>query len=279
MGKNRVTPLILLIFDLSQLIIGRMQSEEFVLIFGTSLFLILAGFIVLFAVQYRKEQLKFTIEKQRFKQEILQAEVEIREKTLEDVGKELHDNLGQIASLTRINLAGMRSGHSNPEKVDQSITLMDKLIEEMRNLSHQLNDGVQMRLSLSEQIEQDVRRLNNLEGLEVCFSMNAPALHMSGDKAVLIYRIFQEALSNVLKHSQANELSIRVEEEEKNIKLTVEDNGIGLPVENLKQDGIGMKNMRSRAALLGAEFSVSNRNPKGTALSLKLNKEKLNEQN
>jgi two-component system NarL family sensor kinase len=70
-----------------------MQSEEFILVFGTLLFLFLAGFIVLFAVQYRKAQLKFTIEKQRFRQEILQAEVEIREKTLQDVGKELHDNL------------------------------------------------------------------------------------------------------------------------------------------------------------------------------------------
>ncbi len=279
MDKNGITPLILLIFDLSQLIIGRMQSEEFVLIFGTSLFLILAGFIVLFAVQYRKEQLKFTIEKQRFRQEILQAEVEIREKTLEDVGKELHDNLGQIASLTRINLAGMRSGHSNPEKVDQSLSLMDKLITEMRNLSHQLNEGVQLRLSLSEQIEQDVRRLNNLQGLVVGFKMKTNSLNLRGDKAVLIYRIFQEGLSNVLKHSQASEMTVCIEEDDKNVKLTIEDNGIGLNDENLKKDGIGMKNMRSRAALLGAEFSVSNLNPRGTALSIVLNKEKLNENN
>jgi signal transduction histidine kinase len=256
-----------------------MQSEEFVLIFGTSLFLILAGFIVLFAVQYRKEQLKFTIEKQRFRQEILQAEVEIREKTLEDVGKELHDNLGQIASLTRINLAGMRSGHSNPEKVDQSLSLMDKLITEMRNLSHQLNEGVQLRLSLSEQIEQDVRRLNNLQGLVVGFKMKTNSLNLRGDKAVLIYRIFQEGLSNVLKHSQASEMTVCIEEDDKNVKLTIEDNGIGLNDENLKKDGIGMKNMRSRAALLGAEFSVSNLNPRGTALSIVLNKEKLNENN
>jgi signal transduction histidine kinase len=255
-----------------------MQSEEFILIFGTLLFLFLAGFIVLFAVQYRKEQLKFTIEKQRFRQEILQAEVEIREKTLQDVGKELHDNLGQIASLTRINLAGMRSGHNNPEKVDQSLTLMDKLIEEMRNLSHQLNDGVKLRLSLSDQIKEDVRRLNNLEGLDVSFSMNVHELKVSGDKAVLIYRIFQEALSNVLKHSQASELSINVEEDDKNVKLTIEDDGIGMPDKNVKQDGIGMKNMRSRAALLGAEFSVSNRMPSGTTLSIKLNKEKLNDE-
>ncbi len=278
MNECRVTPFLLLIFGLSQLTTGGMQSEEFILIFGTLLFLFLAGFIVLFAVQYRKEQLKFTIEKQRFRQEILQAEVEIREKTLQDIGKELHDNLGQIASLTRINLAGMRSGHSNPEKVDQSLALMDKLIEEMRNLSHQLNDGVQLRLSLSDQIKEDVRRLNNLEGLDVNFSMNGNELKVSGDKAVLIYRIFQEALSNVLKHAQASELSIRVEEEDKNVKLTIEDNGIGMPDEPGKHDGIGMKNMRSRAALLGAEFSVSNRIPSGTTLSIKLNKEKLNDE-
>jgi len=254
-----------------------MQSEEFVLIFGTLLFLFLAGFIVLFSFQYRKEQLKFTIEKQRFKQEILQAEVEIREKTLQDVGKELHDNLGQIASLTRINLAGIRSGHNKPEKVDQSIALMDRLIEEMRNLSHELNEGIQLRQSLSEQIKQDVRRLNNLEGLEVKFSMNAPSLDMIGDKAILLYRIFQEALSNVLKHSQASELIIQVKEELDRVKLTVEDNGIGLPDVNMKKDGIGLKNIQSRASLLGADFSISNRIPKGTILSIELLKSKLND--
>ncbi|MGB6036679.1 MAG: ATP-binding protein, partial [Cryomorphaceae bacterium] len=229
--------------------------------------------------QYRKAQLKFTIEKQRFKQEILQAEVEIREKTLQDVGKELHDNLGQIASLTRINLAGIKSGHKNPEKVEQSITLMDKLIDEMRNLSHELNQGVQLRQSLTEQIEQDVRRLKNLEGLTVKLSLKAPSLKISGDKAILVYRIFQEALSNVLKHSQASELTINLTEGLKNVILTVEDNGIGLPKENMKKDGIGLKNMQSRASLLGAQFSISNRTPKGTILSIELLKENLNEDN
>lgn len=254
-----------------------MHSEEFILIFGTLLFLCLAGFIVLFAVQYRKAQLKFTIEKQRFRQEILQAEVEIREKTLQDVGKELHDNLGQIASLTRINLAGIRQGHSKPEKVDRSIVLMDKLIDEMRNLSHELNEGVQLQRGLSEQIEQDVRRLNNLEGLHVKFSAGGPSFNISGDKAILLYRIFQEAMSNVLKHSQASELIIILAERPKSIKLTVEDNGVGLPEENMKKDGIGLKNMQSRAALLGADFSISNRIPKGTILSIELLKENLNE--
>jgi signal transduction histidine kinase len=256
-----------------------MQSEEFILVFGTLLFLFLAGFIVLFAVQYRKAQLKFTIEKQRFRQEILQAEVEIREKTLQDVGKELHDNLGQIASLTRINLAGIRSGHSKPEKVDQSIVLMDKLIDEMRNLSHELNEGIQLRQSLSEQIEQDVRRLTNLKGLDVKFSLDTPSFNISGDKAILLYRIFQEALSNVLKHSQASELIINLTENFKSVNLTVEDNGIGLPDENMKKDGMGLKNMQSRAALLGADFSISNRIPKGTILSIELLKENLNDQN
>ena len=243
------------------------------------MFLFLAGFIVLFAVQYRKAQLKLTIEQQKFKQEILQAEVEIREKTLQDVGKELHDNLGQIASLTRINLAGIRSGHEKPEKVDQSISLMDKLIEEMRNLSHQLNEGFRLRLTLAEQIEQDVGRLNNLDGLQVSFAMNAPSFDMYGDKAILLYRIFQEALSNVLKHSQASEVFIVVEEGVKNIKLTIEDNGIGLPDQNMKQDGIGLKNMRSRAVLLEADFSISHRKPKGTILSIELTKEKLHAEN
>jgi signal transduction histidine kinase len=198
---------------------------------------------------------------------------------LQDVGKELHDNLGQIASLTRINLAGIRSGHSKPEKVDQSIVLMDKLIDEMRNLSHELNEGIQLRQSLSEQIEQDVRRLNNLKGLDVKCSLDAPSFNISGDKAILLYRIFQEALSNVLKHSQAIELIINLTENFKSVKLTVEDNGIGLPDENMKKDGMGLKNMQSRAALLGADFSISNRIPKGTILSIELLKENLNDQN
>lgn len=254
-----------------------MQSGEFILTFGTLLFLFLAGFIVLFAVQYRKTQLKFTIEEQRLKQGILQAEVEIRENTLKDVSKELHDNLGQIAALTRINLAGIRPGHNNPEKVDQSISLMDKLIDEMRTLSHQLNQGIKLRQNLSDKIEQDVRRLNNLEGLKVTLDMVAPSFKLSGENSVLIYRIFQESLSNVLKHSQASELHITVKESEDKVKLSMADNGIGIPKENMKQDGIGLQNMRSRAKLLKADFSISKREPTGTVLSIELLKNILDE--
>jgi signal transduction histidine kinase len=252
-----------------------MQSEDLILTFGTLLFLFLAGFIALFAAQYRKEQLKFTIEKQRFKQEILQAEIEIRENTLQDVGKELHDNLGQIAALTRINLAGMLSGNAKPEKIQYSISLMDTLINEMRSLSHQLNDGIQMKRNLLEQISLDANRLKNIEGLTVKIDLEAPSLGITNDQAILIYRIFQEGLSNVLKHARATELIISAKERNDSAELTLEDNGVGLLAGKADQDGIGMTNMQSRAALLGADLSISQRNQGGTILSIKINKAKL----
>jgi len=252
-----------------------MQSEDLILTFGTLLFLFLAGFIVLFAVQYRKEQLKFTIEKQRFKQEILQAEIEIRETTLQDVGKELHDNLGQIAALTRINLAGMLSGTPGQEKIQHSISLLDTLIEEMRDLSHQLNDGIRLKRNLLDQIDFEAKRLNNIEGFTVKTIIEAPSLKINNDQAILIYRIFQEGLSNVLKHARATELIISATENETTTKLTLADNGVGLSENSGFGTGIGLTNMKARASLLGADFSLSERSTGGMNLSIEIRKNKL----
>lgn len=106
------------------------------IITGTLLFGLLTVFIIYFILLYRKSQTKLHFERERRKRELLQAEVEIKEQTLVNVSREIHDNLGQAAALVKINLnlVSQNIPEADREKINESTELMKKLIGDMRSL-------------------------------------------------------------------------------------------------------------------------------------------------
>jgi signal transduction histidine kinase len=253
---------------------GVMRDEEYVLILGSFLFFFLSAFVVIFITLYRKARLQYTVQKQHFRQEILKAEIEIRENTLSDLGRELHDNLGQIASLVRFNLAGLIERDSENKAVETSLGLMDELIREMRTLSHALSDGANLFKGLTAEIEKDLNRLAHVNGLEVVWMNNANGNTSDPGIEILLYRIFQEALTNALKHADASRIEIQLEVKNQIISLSIRDNGKGLSHSNLTNSkGKGLQNMRSRIALLGGKVTIGNNKPTGTAIAIEVPKE------
>lgn len=253
---------------------GGMRDEEYVLILGTFIFFLLSAFVVIFITLYRKARLQYTVQKQHFRQEILKAEIEIRENTLSDLGRELHDNLGQIASLVRFNLAGLMERDSENKALETSLGLMDELIREMRALSHALSDGAMLFKGLTAEIEKDLNRLANINGFEFGWQNKVNGNTIDPGQEILLYRIFQEALTNALKHAQASRIDIQLEVKNQIISLMISDNGKGLihsdPGNN---PGRGLQNMRDRVALLGGELKIGNNTPKGTVIKIKVPKE------
>jgi signal transduction histidine kinase len=246
-----------------------MRDEEYVLILGTLLFLILTAFILIFIILYRKARLKIVIDQHKFREEILRAEVEIRENTLREVGRDLHDNLGQIASLIRINLAGLAEKASGDRQIGTSLDLMDRLIREMRQLSHALSDNRHLSGGLTGQIEGDIGRLKHLEGLTIHSEISLNPEALDPQREILVYRIFQEALSNALKHADASRIEIHLSDNEKSVSLEVTDNGKGLVRHS---DGKGLNHMKARAEIMGGKLHLENANPSGTRLAIVLPK-------
>lgn len=247
------------------------------IIAGTVLVTVLVGFIIFFVFLYKKAQLKFELERQQFQQALLETEVEIREQTLADIARELHDNIGQIASLAKIQLNMLPSlgGQSEFEKLEESRQLLQHLISEIRGLSNSLNYENVQNVGLIGMMEKDIVRINKSGFVKVIFHNSLSDLSLDSKIAIFLYRMFQEAINNILKHSEADEVIVSLEQKNQELTLQVADNGIGIKYSELQSllessTGNGLRNIKHRCKLIGAKFNMESRENIGTFISINL---------
>lgn len=242
---------------------------------GTLLVSLLVAFVIFFVILYRKAQLQFKLERQEFQQALLQAEVEMREQTLTDISRDLHDNFGQVASLIKINLSMLSPADAEDDKtrLEESRSLLKQLISDIRSLSTSLNSNNLQKVGLLGMIKNDVERVNRSGFLEMDFRHEESDVDVDPEKSVFLYRIFQEILNNALKHSQATQAEVAVHSEKQNLILQVGDNGVGIPsevLENARQGGKGngLVNIKERCKMIGAECRIESSGNKGTFIEI-----------
>jgi len=224
--------------------------------------------------------MKFQIERQDYQRAILQTEVEIREQTLSDVSRDLHDNFGQIASLIKINLNLLSSNLDEEDqlKVIESKDLLRRMIQDIRELSSSLKGNRIEEIGLAELISRDISRVNSSGYINVQFingieNYSPPPYH-----SIFVYRMFQEMINNILKHSEASEAHVSLETSKDKLILSVKDDGIGMmmPPQGIKEDdkpgGNGLKNIQERCKIIGAKYSIDSSPNNGTFIKVILPK-------
>ena len=244
------------------------SDNTIIIIAATALVGMLAVFIILFVILYKRAQVRFELEREQYKQALLQAEIEIREQTLADIARDLHDNFGQIASLIKINLNMLSEKQEAKDKkhIEESIALLTQLIDDMRALPASLNGKGIKEVGLVRMMEKDVARINTYGSTHFTFKA-APGIDLEHAISIFIYRMFQEIVNNILKHSQASEATISIEVEDNTLTLQVEDNGIGIPEEKRKK-GNGLSNIKERCKIIGAHCSFESIPGKGTCIKI-----------
>ena len=136
-----------------------------VIIVGTSIVILLSYFMVVFTLSYKKKQVEHTVEVSRiqnqFTQTLLQSQLEIKEQTLRHLAYELHDNLGQIASLIKINLNTLQLDDrgKSAQKIDDTKELTRQLITDLKSLSVSLNGDLIAKIGLLKGIENELNEL------------------------------------------------------------------------------------------------------------------------
>lgn len=255
------------------------------LIAGTLLLSILIGFILYFIFLHYRTRQKFDWERQQFKQAVLQTEIEIREQTLTHMSRELHDNLGHIASLIKINLnlASKNIPVSERTKIDESIDLLKQLIGDIKSLSVSLNSERLTNIGLLQAIKEDVMRINRTGHMQMLLEVNCEMPVLTKETEIFLYRISQEIINNSLKHSAASECRIYLDCTNNVFTLKFNDNGKGFDVDKTLSDakGSGLSNLEKRSKIIGAELTMTSFKNTGTTIliTLPLTKEQLaNEQ-
>lgn len=242
------------------------KSSEVVIIITTVIVLLMTfGIILLFSVfQRRKNDLLKEQEKEReqFEKEIAETQIEIREETLRNISWELHDNIGQLLTLAKIQL--QNASEENIKEVRETIT---KGLNEVRSLSKLINPEAINNINLREAVQLEMDRFNRLEFIKSSLTVIGNVKAIDKKATIIIFRILQEFFSNTIKHSKASELDVSLKYSDSNLVILAKDNGIGF-LSDEKKEGIGLLNIKNRAKLIGAEAVFSSEKDKGTALKI-----------
>jgi two-component system NarL family sensor kinase len=260
------------------------QNQEIyiLILIGIALALLLVGFIFIMLFMYQRRQHKqeqqLVMIKDQYEQELLRSQLEIQEATFKTIAQELHDNIGQVLSVVKLSLSvlPLETEHPAYESVLNSRQMLNKVIYDMADLTKSLHTDRIAQIGLAEAIRFDLESLRKTGLLQVNFTVTGEEYPFEDQRAIFLFRMFQEMLNNILKHSQATQVNIAVIYSIDNkFVLKVEDNGIGFDTEKKRtqassSSGIGLKSMTNRAHLIGAEISIQSQPGKGTFITVEL---------
>lgn len=256
-----------------------LQKEEvyILIIVGSSLFLLVAFFLVLFVLYFFKKKKQILLEKEllkkTFTENLLQSQLEIQEQTLRHISYELHDNLGQVASLIKINLNTLQLNDSfkASEKIEITKDLTRQLISDLKSLSVSLNADRITRQGLVKALETEVERLNKTGQFTATLIQESDIPSVNNDTAVIVYRMAQEILNNAIKHSGAKQIKVSFHASKNLFTLAVTDDGVGFNVEEkMNGGGAGLHNLQNRARLINAQLIIQSTPQNGTTISIEL---------
>ena len=249
----------------------------FAIFVATIVLLILSSFGVIFTVIYKKKQHAYQNEKKllqvRFQEELLKTQLEIKENTLKYIASELHDNLGQIASLIKINLNTLSflDEKNASRKVEDTKDLVRQLIYDLKSLSMSLNSDRVIQVGIVKSLETEVERLNKTGQVVATFLIEGTIPKLPDNTSIILFRMAQEIINNIVKHSNASQVSILFSATQKLVTFKCNDNGVGFEVaEKIQSGGSGLLNLQNRARLINAQLNIQSSSEGGTTISIQI---------
>ena len=215
----------------------------------------------------------------QFHQTLLQTQLEIQEQTLKTISEEIHDNIGQVLSLVKLNLNTFNTGTEEFKqiKVTDTRNLVAKAINDLRNLSRSLYGDKVTELGLPDAIANELSILEHSGQYKTELKINGNAYKLDPQKQIVLFRIVQESINNAIKHAKAKNINIQLDYRPEMFTLTIEDDGTGFDMATLQSGltGIGLKSMQNRATLIGGKIVFNSAVNDGTKIIISLAAETL----
>jgi signal transduction histidine kinase len=258
------------------------QEIYFVILAGTLLALLLVGFILgmffLYQRKRQKQENEMVRMKEEYEQEVLRSQLEIQETTLKTIAQELHDNIGQTLSVIKLwmSIAPIEKDHPAFEGVQNSKEMLHKVIHDMADLTKSLHTDRISDIGLQEAINFDIASLRKTGLMEIQYDVDGDEFHFPEQKSIFLFRMYQEMMNNILKHSKAAHVHVSVVySEDYTFVLKIQDDGVGFDLQKKREStagssGLGLKSMRNRAKMIGANLSILSEPGKGTTMSVTL---------
>jgi signal transduction histidine kinase len=206
--------------------------------------------------------------------ELLEKVISAQEEERRRIARELHDESAQALTMIMTNIASVRdklprSAAELRATLSQSRSLAEQALTEIRNLIHELRPEVLDQLGLVQAIRSYARSRLEVQGIQVRFSVIGLDERLSRRMEIALFRIVQEAITNIARHAGASLVNIELERRDSQVFVRVEDNGRGFEVPaalNYGSGTWGLKGIRERAIILGGEANIDSGTGKGTRL-------------
>lgn len=253
---------------------NRLRLQNF-LFAGIAGLILLAGLLI--HSQYKRYRLmqETKLKTGMMKQQELatKAVIEAEENERQRIAKDLHDGLGQMMSAAKMNLSAFESEiifSNNEQKLsyEKIIRLVDDGCKEVRQVSHNMMPNALLKNNLADAIRDFVDKLNN-KTMKVHLYTEGMEDRIDANIEIVLYRVLQECVNNVIKHSGATTLDISLIRDKDGISATVEDNGRGFDkTDDKKYEGIGLKNISTRIEYLKGKVDFDSAPGRGTVVAL-----------
>jgi two-component system NarL family sensor kinase len=244
--------------------------------FFKTLLIVLTAIIIItaigFAINLRETRLADT----RLQESVLKF-VQLQVSERRRFARELHDGINQLLVAVKYRIETANNKITRNEKLESNdlnkcSEVLDETIREVRRISHDLRPSLLDDMGLEPAVVSLLDQFQERTKIKVISEIDLEDCEVREDIEITLYRLIQEALTNIEKHASASRVQLRIGSEQNKIVFSISDNGVGFDQSKkaLSSDGIGLKNMRERVELLSGDFTLSSKPDKGTSIRIVL---------
>jgi two-component system NarL family sensor kinase len=251
------------------------ESLVFFIIISIILILLLVTFIVSIIYRYQQKQNIYFKDIERLKTShenaLLHSQLEIQEQTFQNISREIHDNIGQKLTLAKLHLNTLNYNYSEKTilQVADSVNMISEAINDLSDISRSMSSEIILSNGLIKALEFESAQLEKSGLYTIRVNTTGSTVFLNSNTELVLFRIAQEALSNIIKHAQATKINIHLNYAISLFTLEITDNGKGFNKENILP-GTGLQNIKKRAAMLNGSIKVNSVQDTGTRIKIEV---------
>ena len=255
------------------------SSAEAVAIFAivcTLLIALLIGFITMIIYRYQQKQNAYFKSLEELKivhaNEMLQSQLEIQEQTFENISREIHDNIGQKLTLAKLHLNTLDINDKRMAVIQltDSVSIISEAINDLSDISRSMSSEIILNNGFIKGLEFEVAQLNKSCLYKIELLVTGNPVFLDSQRELVLFRIVQEALNNIVKHAIAKTILIHLDYDEAMLSLKISDDGKGFVNGGNTKPGTGIANMNRRANLLKGSFAIESILGNSTTIKIKI---------